>query len=249
MATALQDGGKPPKVALRESSGGLPAGTVGTVVRLDDPAESDEYVVVRIANDELPFTPAELEPPPPRGKRAKPEVPKAEFTPATTDGAAGTKADPPQPAATGNSNAAPPPASPPADRQPAARAQAAAQSAPPAASRVTTPTESAGRAAARQESSRKAAGKKQAPKLTVSLQYDERGWTVEASRGTRAVVKAMPVRPAAAMQVAQLLENEQVSQAIADIVQAERDEAERKAAELRAQLAEVEAVLAGYDES
>ncbi|HEY9392127.1 MAG TPA: hypothetical protein VIR27_20440, partial [Mycobacteriales bacterium] len=109
--------------------------------------------------------------------------------------------------------------------------------------------ESTPRPTARAEATRRSSAKRAVPKLTVQLHYDERGWTVEASRGTRALVKPSPVRPAAALQVAELLDNDQVSQAIADIAQAEREEAARRAAELRAQLAEVEAVLAGYEQA
>lgn len=222
----LANGGRP-KVVLRESSSGLPAGTVGVVTRLGDPSESDEFVVVRIHNDELPFTPGELEPAPPRGRRLRPaeseSVPAVAFTQAT-----------PTPAAT-------PVAAAPADAAPAP--------APKPTPKVAPAAESAPRPTARAEAARRSSAKRAVPKLTVQLHYDERGWTVEASRGTRALVKPSPVRPAAALQVAELLDNDQVSQAIADIAQAEREEAARRAAELRAQLAEVEAVLAGYEQA
>lgn len=238
IAAELGNGGKPPRVVLRESSSGLPAGTIGTVVRLNDPTESDEFVVVRINNDELPFTPAELEPAPPRGRR-----PKADDT-GGGDGAGGGGGlgvpgrgpDAPQPAAAQQAPANGQPA------QPAQRSTPAQRSVAPAMEGAST------RPAARTEGGRKAGAKRQVPKLTVQLQYDERGWTVEATRGARAVLKATPVRPAAALRMAQFLDNEQISQAIAEIAQAEREEAERKAAELRSQLAEIEAVLAGYDE-
>lgn len=235
----LHNGGRAPKVALRESSAGLPAGTVGVVVRLGDPAESDEFVVVRINNDELPFTPTELAPAPPRGKRpktaggpngsakvARPSSPTSGPVPDTGPVSV------PAPAAT----------STPAPAAPSVPAATPVPASVPAADAPSRP-------APRAEGGRRSSAKRQVPKLTVQLHYDERGWTVEASRGARSLVKATPVRPVAALQVAQLLDNEQVSQAIADIAQAEREEAARRAAELRAQLAEVEAVLAGYEET
>lgn len=235
----LHNGGRAPKVALRESSAGLPAGTVGVVVRLGDPAESDEFVVVRINNDELPFTPTELAPAPPRGKRPK------------TAGGPNGSAKVPRPSSPTSGpvpDAGPVSIPAPAATSTPAPAAPSVPAAPPVPASVPA-ADAPSRPAPRAEGGRRSSTKRQVPKLTVQLHYDERGWTVEASRGARSLVKATPVRPVAALQVAQLLDNEQVSQAIADIAQAEREEAARRAAELRAQLAEVEAVLAGYEET
>lgn len=52
--------GEAPRVVIRSASAAVPAGTRGTVVRLGDPASQDEYVVVRIKSDEVPFSPSEL---------------------------------------------------------------------------------------------------------------------------------------------------------------------------------------------
>jgi hypothetical protein len=52
--------GEAPRVVIRSASAAVPAGTRGTVVRLGDPASEDEYVVVRIKSDEVPFSPSEL---------------------------------------------------------------------------------------------------------------------------------------------------------------------------------------------
>ncbi|MEO3780108.1 hypothetical protein ABGB16_25460 [Micromonospora sp. B11E3] len=51
--------GRKPKVVFTASAGQI-AGQVGQVVELTDPAESDEYVVVRFGRDELPFSPADV---------------------------------------------------------------------------------------------------------------------------------------------------------------------------------------------
>lgn len=51
--------GRRPKVMFTDSAGQI-AGQVGQVVGLEDPASSDEYVVVRFGRDELPFSPADL---------------------------------------------------------------------------------------------------------------------------------------------------------------------------------------------
>ncbi|MFC0506119.1 hypothetical protein [Micromonospora costi] len=51
--------GRKPKVVFTASAGQI-AGQVGQVVGLTDPAESDEFVVVRFGRDELPFSPADV---------------------------------------------------------------------------------------------------------------------------------------------------------------------------------------------
>lgn len=51
--------GEAPRVVVRSASAAVPAGTRGTVVRLGDPSQ-DEYVVVRLGRDEVPFSPSEL---------------------------------------------------------------------------------------------------------------------------------------------------------------------------------------------
>jgi hypothetical protein len=67
--------GRKPKVMFTESAGQV-AGKIGQVVGLTDPAESDEWIVVRFGRDELPFTPADLVIAPkvlPAKKAAEPE--------------------------------------------------------------------------------------------------------------------------------------------------------------------------------
>lgn len=83
----IRDGlaaGRRPRVMFTESAGQI-AGQVGQVVALTDPAESDEWVVVRFGRDELPFSPGDLRvapkgpvkkaapPPPPQPARPEPE--------------------------------------------------------------------------------------------------------------------------------------------------------------------------------
>jgi hypothetical protein len=52
--------GRRPRVVFTESAGQI-AGQVGQVVGLTDPAQSEEFVVVRFGRDELPFSPGDLE--------------------------------------------------------------------------------------------------------------------------------------------------------------------------------------------
>ncbi|HEX6967854.1 MAG TPA: hypothetical protein VF174_03385 [Micromonosporaceae bacterium] len=77
--------GRKPKVMFTEQAGQI-AGQIGQVVELTDPAVSDEWVVVRFGQDELPFSPADLCLPPRGGARrseqkAEPAVeqPEPEF--------------------------------------------------------------------------------------------------------------------------------------------------------------------------
>ncbi|MFF5296236.1 hypothetical protein [Paractinoplanes globisporus] len=68
----IRDGlaaGRKPRVQFTESAGQV-AGQIGQVVGLDDPAASDEWVVVRFGKDELPFSPVDLRVAP-RGAAAK----------------------------------------------------------------------------------------------------------------------------------------------------------------------------------
>lgn len=72
----IRDGlaaGRRPKVVFTESAGQI-AGQIGQVVALTDPAESDEWVVVRFGRDELPFSPGDLQVAP-RGATARKAAP------------------------------------------------------------------------------------------------------------------------------------------------------------------------------
>jgi hypothetical protein len=51
--------GRKPRVQFTESAGQI-VGQLGQVVGLTDPAESDDWVVVKFGRDELPFSPADL---------------------------------------------------------------------------------------------------------------------------------------------------------------------------------------------
>ena len=80
----IRDGlaaGRRPRVMFTESAGQI-AGQVGQVVALTDPAESDEWVVVRFGRDELPFSPGDLQVAP-KGpvKKAAPPPPPAKPAP------------------------------------------------------------------------------------------------------------------------------------------------------------------------
>jgi outer membrane biosynthesis protein TonB len=123
----IRDGlaaGRRPRVMFTESAGQI-AGQVGQVVALTDPAESDEWVVVRFGRDELPFSPGDLQVAP-KGpvKKAAPVPPQpARPTPEFV-------MDKPIPAPAPVAAPAPPPAEPAAPPAPAAR-KATARTAKP----------------------------------------------------------------------------------------------------------------------
>jgi hypothetical protein len=99
--------GRRPKVMFTESAGQI-AGQVGQVVGLEDPASSDEYVVVRFGRDELPFSPADLAIPV-RGAVAAKSAPR-KAAQASVEGPELKLTPPPVPAPRAQEEPAPPPA-------------------------------------------------------------------------------------------------------------------------------------------
>ncbi len=106
-----------PKVVFTDAAGQV-AGQVGQVVRLADPAASDDFVVVRFGGDELPFSPADLAVAPrgaaARGAAARGAAARKVAEPAADAGAVAAPEfvmDKPVPAPR-SSTPAPPPASP-----------------------------------------------------------------------------------------------------------------------------------------
>ena len=232
--------GRRPKVVFTDSAGQI-AGQVGQVVSLTDPAVSDEFVVVRFGRDELPFSPGDLQlapkgaavrkaaPPPapaPVEVRPQPEfvIDKPVVPPSRRagDGAA------PKKATGGDSPPAPAPPAP-APAPPA-----------PGGGRGGAP---AGRKAARGAKAKGPAG------LTVTLAYGDGEWTVAAAQGAKTLARPYVVKPAEALRMVSLVDVPGVQEAVAQILASERDEAEREAGRLRAELAEVEARLAELREA
>jgi hypothetical protein len=220
--------GRRPKVVFTEQAGQI-VGQTGQVVQLTDPAVSDEWLVVRFGRDELPFSPTDLALPSRNGaaKTAKsrdradpvPPAPKEEqVPPAPTD----------RPATTGRSaqidKTAPKAA---ADKPAAGKTNADQPSKPARGAR----TGKAGR-------TRTPAG------LTVTLAYESGEWTVAAHAGNKVLAKPYLVKPGEALKMVAMLDVPGVHEAVEQVVAAERAEAEQRAQQLRAQLAEVEAQLA-----
>jgi hypothetical protein len=217
----IRDGvaaGRRPKVVFTESAGQI-AGQIGQVVSLTDPAESDEWVVVRFGRDELPFSPADLAIPPKNMARKAPARPAPEFKLDTPPQTAAHEEDMTMPTTTMDDQQDTPPASDPDAPAPEAGRQPA-------------------RKAAKQARPKAPAG------LTVTLTYAEGEWTVAAQQGSKVLAKPYLIKPAEALKMVGMLDVPGVHEAVEQIVSTERAEARSQAERLRAELAEIEAKLA-----
>lgn len=217
--------GRSPRVQVTGSQ--FAAAAAGTVRRVGDPAvEGDDFVTVRVkingVTDDLRFAPRELS----RGKRRPAKSPAKAAAP--RDGRDTTpaprKRQPRRPASR----------TPAADVRPAApapRAQA------PSASRAQVPGAAATkpRKAARRPPS-------SAP-VSIVLSSVEASWTVSAQRGSRSVLKNVAVNPGVVSAIAALLDQPALDDAVAAVNDTARAEAETRAEELRAELAQIQAVL------
>jgi hypothetical protein len=266
---AIRDGldtGRRPRVVFTASAGQI-AGQVGQVVSLLDPAESDEWVVVRFGRDELPFSPGDLQVAP-KGAVARKSVaptpgpvvavrPEPEFVidkPVPGNGASrsgatsaarraepagGVAQAPGQRKAAGDGV----PATAQRNGATAQRNGASAQrngasEGGPATATTSVPAPAPRRAAVRVGKAKGTAG------LTVTLAYADGEWTVAAAQGAKALAKPYVIRPAEALRMVSLVDVPGVQEAVEQIVAAERAEAEQQAERLRAELAEIEARLA-----
>jgi hypothetical protein len=230
----IRDGvaaGRKPRVQFTETAGQI-AGQVGQVVGLGDPAESDDWLVVRFGKDELPFSPADLQVAPrgavtrkvpaPASEPAVPARPEPEFV-----------IDKPVPVRPVTPQPVPSQPSPP---------QAGA------AEPVAATGEGAVAPVPRKAAARAAKAKPPAT-LTVTLAYGDGEWTVAATQGAKVLAKPYVVRPAEAMRMVSLVDVPGVQEAVEQIVSAERADAEQQAQRLRAELAEIEARLAELGEA
>ena len=84
------------------------------------------------------------------------------------------------------------------------------------------------------------------PAVTVTIASAGASWSVTASRGNRTVVKKASLAPGVVAAIAALLGQPAVDEAIAAVNDSARHEAEDRAEKLRAELAEVEAILTSH---
>ena len=210
--------GRKPRVQFTDSAGQI-AGQIGQVVGLTDPAESDEWVVVRFGRDELPFSPDDVRIAPKGAAPARKQAPAPAPEPEPVLSGPEFLIDKPAP-----KRAAPAPAQPKGDDGPVTEGNDVTAPAPRKAARP--------------------AKTKPGPSLTVTLAYGEGEWTVAATQGAKALARPYVIRPAEALKMVQLIDVPGVQEAVEQILTAERTEAEQQAQRLRAELAEVEARLA-----
>jgi hypothetical protein len=210
--------GRKPRVQFTDSAGQI-SGQIGQVVGLTDPAESDEWVVVRFGRDELPFSPDDVRIAPKGATAPRKQAPAPAPEPEPVLSGPEFLIDKPVP-----KRAAPPPAPPSSDDGPVKEGNDVTAPAPRKAARP--------------------AKTKPGPALTVTLAYADNEWTVAATQGAKALARPYVIRPAEALKMVQLIDVPGVQEAVEQILTAERTEAEQQAQRLRAELAEVEARLA-----
>ncbi|GAA2900193.1 hypothetical protein Acy02nite_83340 [Actinoplanes cyaneus] len=216
--------GRKPKVQFTESAGQI-AGQIGQVVGLEDPAVSEEWVVVKFGRDELPFSPVDLRIAP-KGVPVKKAVPPVAPAPA------------PEPVLSGPEFLIDKPIEKPKPSPVQRKSEddvdkeGQQEMTAPAPRKVARP-----------------AKPKPGPSLTVTLAYAEGEWTVGANQGAKALAKPYVIRPAEALKMVQLIDVPGVQEAVEQILAGERAEAEQQAQRLRAELAEIEARLAELGEA
>jgi hypothetical protein len=249
MRAQLADG-KRPRVVLSGPQFG--ADTSGAVTRIGDPAtDGPDFMTVRVtvngSPDELAFAPSELR------LRAAGRKPAAS---STRKSAAPSKAS--RPARKVPAPAPVPKTSGPKRPVPSAIAaqlpmdanpmNARATNASPASAGPTSASPAAETSSAPQPVGKKSTIRRagQPPKVTVTLTSVGASWTVSALRGARSVAKNHSVPPGVVTAIADLLDQEGVIEAVAEVNETARAEAEDRAAKLRAELDELEAVLAAH---
>jgi len=84
------------------------------------------------------------------------------------------------------------------------------------------------------------------PAVTLTLSSAGADWTVSATRGARSIAKAAPLAPGVVTAIAALLDQAGITEAVAEVNDSARAEAEERAATLRAELSQLEAVLATH---
>lgn len=223
--------GKRPSLVLLSGGAGMPAGTRGQLVRIDDPPQDAEFLHVKVGGDELPFAPEEVGLP---GRRAK------AATAAAPQGA---------PAVTAPVTKAPEPILEPV--RPDRRTRAERVVTPPGTPAAPVAAEPdpalAERPADKPRAKRSRSGGGAPPKLTLTLRFADFAWTVETTVAGRRD-KPQPVPLAAVRGFADQLEDQTLRRSLEATVEACRSEAQKKAATLRAELARLETELAALDE-
>lgn len=224
--------GKRPRVQL--SGPHFPVGSTGTVVRVGQPdTDGPDYLRVRVKvdnrTDELAFGPTELRVP---GRPARKSAGRGPAGPAARK--APVKAAPAgETPATSQPVKSPPATTLPVKSMPAKATPAAT---PPAkAAPATSPPAKA---------ARRRTGPAQ--KVTFTVASAGASWALTATRGSKNVAKNVPLPPGVVSALAELLGQPGLSEAVGEINDAALAEAQARADQLRAELSQLEAVLATH---
>lgn len=246
------EAGRRPRVQL--SGPQFAEGTSGTVSRIGDPdVEGTDFVTVRVKvngmTDELAFAPAEL------SLRRAPRTGGPAAKKGRTAGDAGTavsgKARPePSPTAAsdqaGSADVASDSAGSPS--APSARAESANSVGATAANPSGTVGTAAGPAGGDGTATGSAAKRRKpaAPKVSFTISSTGATWALTASRGAKGIARSVPIAPGVVTGVAELLDQAALLEAVAEINETAWAEAQVRAEQLRAELEELEAVLAAH---
>ncbi|MEO7286214.1 MAG: hypothetical protein ABI140_04780, partial [Jatrophihabitantaceae bacterium] len=84
------------------------------------------------------------------------------------------------------------------------------------------------------------------PKVSFSVTSSAASWSVTASRGAKGIAKNQPVPPGVVSAIAALLDQPALVEAVAEINETALSEAQARAEQLRAELDQLEAVLATH---
>lgn len=258
------DEGKIVRVAIARSAQ-FPTGSVGRVRRIGDPAtDGEEFIHVELslngAKDVLPFAPADLATPA-RGAASNGSATNGSATNGTASN--GT-------ASNGSAGHSPPTAVAPSgpDRiafrelirptdiggpvrpprpepEPAPASPSAAVPTPPAPARPKATGQSSVKPAA------KSAAKRRSPAVAISIattDADPPQWRIEAKVGAKVVLRQGSVPPARVWELVGMLGDHTLSRAVGAVLDEQRQAAQARADALAAELAQVQAELAGLPE-
>lgn len=263
------DEGKIVRVAIARSAQ-FPTGSVGRVRRIGDPAtDGEEFIHVELslngAKDVLPFAPADLATPT-RGATANGSATNG----SASNGSASNGTASNGTASNGSAGHSPPTAVAPSgpDRiafrelilptdiggpvrpprpepEPAPASPSAAVPTPPAPARPKATGQSSVKPAA------KSAAKRRSPAVAISIattDADPPQWRIEAKVGAKVVLRQGSVPPARVWELVGMLGDHTLSRAVGAVLDEQRQAAQARADALAAELAQVQAELAGLPE-
>ena len=232
--------GKRPRVVFTPRAGQM-AGNLGHIVELADPAGSDEWIVVQFGRDELPFSPSDLAVSG-RQSAGRPVAGPAADAPVRIPAVGAASVPPPLKAIVSREETRVAARRTPATVRPTA--EPVPRSVPtPAVASPHVPSPDVPPPVAAKAPKQPRPPKTAAP-LVVTLSYADQKWTVAAQHGSKSLAKPYAITPTEALRMVALIQVPGVHDAVANIIAAERVEAENRAQRLRAELAEIESRLA-----